>query len=40
MAKHSRLFGHSKKKLGYYPHWTILSSLDYGLPQKQKDGIA
>ena len=24
------------KKLGYYPHWTILSSLDYGLPQKRE----
>ena len=22
--------------LGYYPHWTILSSLDYGLPQKRE----
>ena len=26
----------SLKKLGYYPHWTILSSLDYGLPQKRE----
>lgn len=24
------------KELGYYPHWTILSSLDYGLPQKRE----
>lgn len=24
------------RKLGYYPHWTILSSLDYGLPQKRE----
>jgi DNA (cytosine-5)-methyltransferase 1 len=24
------------KKLGYYPHWDILSSLDYGLPQKRE----
>lgn len=24
------------KKLGYYPHWTILSSLDFGLPQKRE----
>ena len=22
-------------ELGYYPHWKILSSLDYGLPQKR-----
>ena len=26
----------SLRKLGYYPHWTILSSLDYGLPQKRE----
>lgn len=26
----------SLKKLGYYPHWNILSSLDYGLPQKRE----
>lgn len=24
------------RKLGYYPHWTILSSLNYGLPQKRE----
>ena len=24
------------KKLGYYPHWQVLSSLDYGLPQKRE----
>lgn len=24
------------KKLGYYPHWEILSSLDFGLPQKRE----
>jgi len=24
------------KKLGYYPHWKVLSSLDYGLPQKRE----
>ena len=24
------------KHLGYYPHWQILSSLDYGLPQKRE----
>lgn len=24
------------KKLGYYPHWKILSSLDFGLPQKRE----
>ena len=24
------------RKLGYFPHWTILSSLDYGLPQKRE----
>ena len=24
------------KSLGYYPHWKILSSLDYGLPQKRE----
>ncbi len=23
-------------KLGYYPHWKVLSSLDYGLPQKRE----
>lgn len=28
---------HNKlRKLGYYPHWKILSSLDYGLPQKRE----
>ena len=26
----------SLRKLGYYPHWSILSSLDYGLPQKRE----
>ena len=26
----------SLKSLGYYPHWAILSSLDYGLPQKRR----
>lgn len=26
----------SLKSLGYYPHWAILSSLDYGLPQKRE----
>lgn len=26
----------SLKSLGYYPHWTILSSLDFGLPQKRE----
>lgn len=24
------------KKLGYHPHWQVLSSLDYGLPQKRE----
>lgn len=24
------------KKLGYFPHWTVLSSLDFGLPQKRE----
>lgn len=24
------------KELGYFPHWKILSSLDYGLPQKRE----
>ncbi len=24
------------KNLGYFPHWNILSSLDYGLPQKRE----
>lgn len=24
------------KSLGYYPHWKILSSLDFGLPQKRE----
>jgi len=24
------------RELGYFPHWTILSSLDYGLPQKRE----
>lgn len=24
------------KNLGYYPHWRVLSSLDYGLPQKRE----
>ncbi len=24
------------KSLGYYPYWTVLSSLDYGLPQKRE----
>ena len=24
------------KQLGYFPHWKILSSLDYGLPQKRE----
>lgn len=24
------------KELGYFPHWTILSSLDFGLPQKRE----
>lgn len=24
------------RKLGYYPHWAILSSLDFGLPQKRE----
>lgn len=24
------------EELGYYPHWKILSSLDYGLPQKRE----
>ena len=24
------------RQLGYYPHWTILSSLNYGLPQKRE----
>lgn len=26
----------SLKKLGYYPHWEVLSSLDFGLPQKRE----
>lgn len=26
----------SLKKLGYYPHYKVLSSLDYGLPQKRE----
>lgn len=26
----------SLKDLGYYPHWTVLSSLDFGLPQKRE----
>lgn len=26
----------SLKSLGYYPHWAILSSLDFGLPQKRE----
>lgn len=26
----------SLSKLGYYPHWKILSSLDFGLPQKRE----
>ncbi|MGN0224990.1 MAG: DNA cytosine methyltransferase [Prevotella sp.] len=26
----------SLRNLGYFPHWTILSSLDYGLPQKRE----
>lgn len=26
----------SLKKLGYYPHWDVLSSLDFGLPQKRE----
>lgn len=26
----------SLKRLGYFSHWTILSSLDYGLPQKRE----
>ena len=24
------------EELGYYPHWTVLSSLDFGLPQKRE----
>ena len=24
------------RSLGYYPHWKVLSSLDYGLPQKRE----
>lgn len=24
------------RELGYYPHWKVLSSLDYGLPQKRE----
>ena len=24
------------RALGYYPHWKVLSSLDYGLPQKRE----
>lgn len=24
------------KKLGYFPHWKVLSSLDFGLPQKRE----
>ena len=24
------------RKLGYYPHWQVLSSLDFGLPQKRE----
>lgn len=24
------------KELGYYPHWKVLSSLDFGLPQKRE----
>ena len=24
------------RELGYYPHWDILSSLDFGLPQKRE----
>lgn len=24
------------KSLGYYPHWEVLSSLDFGLPQKRE----
>ena len=24
------------RKLGYYPHWKVLSSLDFGLPQKRE----
>lgn len=24
------------RNLGYYPHWKVLSSLDYGLPQKRE----
>ena len=26
----------SLRNLGYYPHWKVLSSLDYGLPQKRE----
>ena len=26
----------SLRKLGYYPHWQVLSSLDFGLPQKRE----
>ncbi len=26
----------SLEKLGYYPHWAVLSSLDFGLPQKRE----
>lgn len=26
----------SLRKLGYFPHWKILSSLDFGLPQKRE----
>lgn len=26
----------SLKKIGYFPHWKVLSSLDYGLPQKRE----
>ncbi len=26
----------SLKDLGYYPHWAVLSSLDFGLPQKRE----
>lgn len=26
----------SLKNLGYYPHWAVLSSLDFGLPQKRE----
>lgn len=24
------------RKLGYFPHWKVFSSLDFGLPQKRE----